>query len=124
MDRREMLKKVGAVIGLSVIAAAPESVNASGTGLEDDPIKLHFKDDPKPINGVGFIRYPTTLIRMKDGTDVPASEIAKSLAEHIHQGCIICLPNSRDYMGEYEWNFTIVDGPIDQVTVERKEEGK
>lgn len=119
MDRREMLKKAGAAIGLGVIAASGDFLKASGTGTTDDPLKLHFKAPP-PLKGICIVRYPPGGVIMPDGTQVSNEKIARQLAEQMHAGAMLTMPNTRDEYGEYEWDFRIEGGDQAQVKVERK----
>ena len=65
------------------------------------------------IDGVGVVRFPA----QSQIGDRSAREVAHELAQNIQVGCIICLPNTKDSYGEYEWNFRIEPATEGQVKV-------
>ena len=109
MNRRELLTKAGAAIG---IAITPPAILAGTTPKEQESIK-----------GVGIVRYPSgQTLYGEAGQLVDNQDIAKEIAMAIRSGTILLLPSDRDYEGHLRWDFLIVGAPADQVKVERSPE--
>ena len=102
MNRRELLAKVGATIGLGITPALP-----------DDKAPL-----PPRIKGVGILRYPSGAVEY-EGRLTDAIDVARNLCEQITPGCILCLPSDKDDTGAYLWDFRIESDEPKQVTIER-----
>lgn len=105
LNRREALAKLGAAIGIGVIAPV-----AAAAAIQDECVK--------PIAGVGVLRYPVgeTVI---DEQVRENREIAKDLSDQMQSGCILVLPACRDEEGSYLWDFRIEGGDPKQVRIER-----
>jgi hypothetical protein len=101
MDRRQAIKQFGSGIGLAILAPASMADTKA-----DEPLKA------EAIKGIGVLRIPAAE-RCRD--------IGRQIAENIKSGMILCLPNTRDYTGAYEWDFRIEGGPVDQIKIERSE---
>lgn len=77
---------------------------------------------PPPFQGIGVLRYPVGYTPTTDGTMKDNRDIAQGIAESMEPGSTLAFPNTRDYMGDYEWDFRIEGGPVDQVRIERTPE--
>ncbi len=70
---------------------------------------------PKPIQGVGVLHYPAQGLKV-------AKMMAEDMADSIHQGAILFLPNDKDEHGNYLWDFRIEGGDPGQVIIKRQDE--
>lgn len=77
------------------------------------PYARRFFGESTRVHGVGILYYPAG--------DPRAEHIAIDVVDKIRVGTVIQLPNTRDFSGNYAWEFKIVGGDLDQVKVERRE---
>lgn len=75
------------------------------------------KTGEEPFKGVGILRVPSEAFHNRD---VLAE--ARAAGENIRSGGVLVLPSTRDEHGELMWDFTIVGGDPQQVSVERSGE--
>ncbi len=115
MDRREAIRKLGAGIGLAVLAPVVLSTETPQVAPDVAPL---------PLQGIGVLRFPDHAVLGSDGTLVHACQLAKQIGDHLVQGTILWLPGTRDHYGAYEWDFRIEGGDPKQVKIERGGEKK
>lgn len=70
------------------------------------------------IKGVGILRHPTNRAVVGGKS---SREVAIEIASSIKPGAIICLPNTRDHYGNYEWDFRIEPVTEEQIEVRRSD---
>ncbi len=115
MDRRDVLKKIGAAVGLMAI---PPLLCAK-TDDADGRATLRIQEEPQAIDGIGILRYPASLqYKADDGSIVDARQMAQALCENMVRGSILILPNDRNEHGQYQWDFRIEGGDPQQVRVQ------
>lgn len=68
----------------------------------------------RKIRGIGVLRFPN-----RDVGGRSARAMAQAMAEAITVGGILCLPNTRDANGEYEWDFRVEPATEDQIEIRR-----
>lgn len=66
------------------------------------------------FDGVAILRY--------HDHDPKAREAALHVAQGLCPGSRLCLPNTRDYSGEYVWDLQIVSGKFNQVAIQRTDD--
>ena len=95
MNRRTFFSAAPAALAAGVVAPFVQEASAAGPAS----------------SGVGVLRFP-----------IGKKESARKLCGEMYPGCVICLPNTRDAHGDYEWDFRIEGGDPAQVQVERPTE--
>ena len=70
------------------------------------------------IHGVGVLRIHNGAMDIHSD-HARILEIAKGIAANITQGTILILPDTKDHLGTYVWDFRIEGGNPEQVQIQR-----